>query len=485
VKIGIIGAGVAGLAASIRLAKQGHQVVVFEKNNFPGGKLSSFSLGKYRFDAGPSLFTLPELVLELHEIANENPENFKYISKTESCRYFWDNKSSFIAKTETEKFTKEASLFFNVPENQIKRYLKNASSLYKSAGKLFLDKPLNSARTWFTPETLKTLITAGYFDLLGTLNGKNEHYFSNPKLVQLFNRYATYNGSDPYKAPGMLSMIPHLEHEIGTFIPKNGMHQITESLFGLAEKLGVTFKFGADVQEILVQQKRTKGLMVSGEKLHFDAVVSNSDVFYTYQKLLPDFKLPKRVKEAEPSSSALIFYWGINKENPALGLHNILFSNDYKAEFNHIFDKKELYNDPTVYINITSKDVPADAPKGCENWFTMINVPAHKNEDWEPLREKAKVFIAQKVEQCLGFNPLPYIEEEYFLDPITIDSRTGSYRGSLYGTSSNSPFAAFMRHQNNHSQIKGLYFVGGSVHPGGGIPLCLKSAKIVAEQIGV
>ncbi|MGY6562917.1 MAG: 1-hydroxycarotenoid 3,4-desaturase CrtD [Luteibaculaceae bacterium] len=483
-KIAVIGSGIAGIAASIRLRVQGHDVVVFEKNSFPGGKLSSFTLDSYRFDAGPSLFTLPQLVLELFTLAKKDTSEFPFIKKTSSCTYFWeDSENPFISPANPKDFVEQASVYFNEPEENLKKYVTSAENLYKSAGKLFLEKPLNKVSTWFSQETLGTLKYAGKKELLGTLNEKNEAYFSNPKLVQLFNRYATYNGSDPFQAPGMLSMIPHLELNEGTYIPKNGMHQITQSLYNLALELGVLFNFSSNVEQIVLENNTVTGIKLPHTVEPVDAAVCNVDVFYAYKNLLPQLKLANRVASAEPSSSALIFYWGVKKEFPNLDLHNILFSKNYKEEFNHIFKEKKLYHDPTVYINITSKDVPNDAPKGCENWFVMINTSAYFGEDWEVLRAEAKRNILSKIENCLGINVEPYIEQEHFLDPPSIDSRTGSYRGSLYGTSSNSTFSAFMRHQNQHHKINNLFFLGGSVHPGGGIPLCLHSAKIVSEEL--
>jgi len=276
-KIGVIGSGIAGIASAIRLKVAGFEVDVYEKNSFPGGKLSSFELGNYRFDAGPSLFTLPNLVLDLYKIAKENPSEFPYIIKNESCRYFWNDGSSFTAKSDKNSFIKEASSFFGEPDSAIKNYLKNGEELYESAGQLFLEKPLNKATTWLSKNVLKTFKTASISDLLGNLNQKNEQFFKSEKLIQLFNRYATYNGSNPYSAPGMLSMIPHLEHGVGTFLPKNGMHQITDSLYKLASKLGVNFHFNSNVTKIIVRNSNLKGIEVNGKEVLLNKVISNAD----------------------------------------------------------------------------------------------------------------------------------------------------------------------------------------------------------------
>ena len=167
---------------------------------------------------------------------------------------------------------------------------------------------------------------------------------------------------------------------------------------------------------------------------------------------------------------------------PELNLHNILFSDQYEGEFQALFETKTLFPDPTVYINITSKDVPEDAPKGGENWFVMINAPSNDGQDWDALRHQAREAILAKIHRVLGVDIAPHIVEEDFLDPVRIESRTSSDRGALYGSSSNSAMAAFLRHPNRGS-LKNLYFCGGSAHPGGGIPLCLLSGKIVGDAV--
>jgi phytoene dehydrogenase-like protein len=223
------------------------------------------------------------------------------------------------------------------------------------------------------------------------------------------------------------------------------------------------------------------GIRVAGHDLAADVVLSNMDVTPTYRRLLPDLKAPEKTLNQERSSSALIFYWGVRRDFPELNLHNILFAGDYEAEFHDLFERKRLHADPTVYIHITSKDLPGEAPEGGENWFVMINAPADYGQDWTAWRTQARASVLAKIERALGVDVAPFIEVEDVLDPPTIQARTGSDRGALYGASSNNAMAAFLRHPNFHRQIPNLFFVGGSAHPGGGIPLCLLSAKIAAD----
>jgi phytoene desaturase len=313
----------------------------------------------------------------------------------------------------------------------------------------------------------------------------NSQFFEDKRLQQYADRYATYNGSNPYQAPATLNVIPHLEQHFGAYFSEGGMYQIANCLVELAESLGVKFNYQSKVDEIILKDKKAIGININGEVIDADTVVSNMDVWFTYHKLLnqyPQYQ-PKKVLEQERSSSALIFYWGIKSEFPELDLHNIFFSRDYEAEFEHLWQKQTIYSDPTVYVNITSKFKHDDAPQGCENWFVMINVPANKGQDWDQLIADAKVNILKKLSRILKINIGELVISESILDPRSIESRTLSYRGSIYGTSSNNRYAAFLRHANRSSKIKNLYFCGGSVHPGGGIPLCLLSAKIVSGLI--
>ena len=261
------------------------------------------------------------------------------------------------------------------------------------------------------------------------------------------------------------------------------MQNITNSLYELATKKGVNFHFSKRVKRILIENKRAIGIETEQETVKADLVISNMDIFPSYKKLMPDEKHPEQTLKQERSSSALIFYWGINRIFPELDLHNILFSKNYKDEFKTIFEKKNISDDPTIYINITCKEEKNDAPKGSENWFVMVNTPGDYGQNWEKIIALTKQQILKKIKRTLGVSIEKWIVTEEILNPKLIEKKTSSYRGSLYGAASNSKFAAFLRHPNFSQKIKNLYFCGGSVHPGGGIPLCLLSAKIVADQI--
>jgi phytoene desaturase len=478
----IIGSGIGGLASAIRLAVQGFAVTVYEKNASAGGKLSVFEKDGYRFDAGPSLFTQPENIEELFELAGEPiSEYFSYRQCDVACNYFYENGPQVTAYADPQQFSAELKEKLGEEENVVNRYLAASAKLYDKIGNVFLNHSLHKRKTWLNKRVFTALSAAKPKYLFGTLHQYNSKTFKSPHTTQLFNRYATYNGSSPYKAPAMLSLIPHLELNQGTYYPRGGMSSIATALHKLAIKKGVHFHFNTAVQNIIETEGSAKGVVINGENIFFDIVISNADAYFTYHKLLHKPVKAKQVLKQERSSSALIFYWGIRQSFPQLGLHNIFFSNNYRDEFHHIFNRKSISKDPTIYINISSKHDVQHAPAGGENWFVMINVPANTGQNWEQLKQQARQSVLAKLSSMLGQDIEKLIATETTLDPVGIEAATDSYQGSLYGTSSNSAMAAFFRHPNFNRKIKKLYFCGGTVHPGGGIPLCFKSAAIVSR----
>jgi len=476
----VVGSGIAGIASALRLRSKGYAVSVFEANSYPGGKLSLNQLGKYRFDAGPSLFTMPHYVDELFQLFDKNPSDyFQYVTNDVACHYFFPDGTFLPFFADTKKTVEIVEKTLNITGTPLLNHFKKSEYIYDKTHSVFLESSLHATKTYFSKNIFSSILALPFLDIFKTMNQSNESGLNHPKLVQIFNRYATYNGSNPYQAPGILNIIPHLEHGIGSFFPTKGMHSITTSLVQLAEEMGVEFILNSKVSEILVEDKKVIGVKVQDAIHKADVVFCNSDIKPAYSNLLKKLPKPQRTLAQEPSSSAMIFYWGIKKSFSQLDLHNIFFSSDYKKEFETIFKQSMVCDDPTVYVHVSSKVVKEDAPDGRENWFVMVNVPYNSGQDWEHLRSVIRANILKKLTILLGEEIEALIEEEDYLDPIRIEQRTSSFGGALYGASSNDRMAAFFRHPN-FSKIKGLYFVGGSVHPGGGIPLCLLSAKIAS-----
>ncbi len=485
-KIGIIGAGIGGIALALRAAKKGYIVHIFDKNPYPGGKLAEIKLDNYRFDAGPSLFTQPELVDELFELHCKNPRNYySYQSLTTICHYFWEDGTQLQTHQDPEKSIDAISNVLGEDRSVIKAYFSHFKKAFEIIQPLFLEKSLHKLQTWTSKEALKGYLNLPNLGIHTSMNRFHENRFKNPKTTQLFNRYATYNGSDPYQTPATLTVIPHLEYHLGAYFPRGGMVSIIQSLVKLAEEIGIHFHLNEGVEELYMEQENVKGFRTSKDTYDFDFIGSNSDITPLYKQLFKNtsFKIPNKLLNQEKSSSGIIFYWGIKKKFDQLGVHNIFFSENYKKEFQHIFKEKTLYIDPTIYIHISSKVEPADAPPDGENWFVLMNTPNNIGQNWDDYVVKMKEYVINKLNRMLNIQLEDLIEKEDYLDPRRIESRTSSAGGALYGNSSNNAFAAFLRHPNFSKKIPNMVWVGGSVHPGGGIPLSISSAKIASEAL--
>ncbi len=480
----VIGSGVAGLAISTRLALQGYEVSVYEANANPGGKLGTFQKEGFQFDSGPSLFTVPENVEQLFRDAGEDLHQYlDYETVATTCKYFFESGTIINAFADPIAFGKELEEKAGEPAINLHSYLDASEKLYNYIGNIFLNFSLQKPRTWLHKRLFGALAHLKFAYLFRSLNNYNSKRFKTAEARQIFNRFATYNGSDPFKAPAMLSIIPHLELNKGVFYPKGGMISITQALYALAEKKGVQFFMNTPVRHIIYADEKARGIVANEKNVYADVIVSNADIYFTWKNLIGRNDIARKITRQERSSSALVFYWGINKKFDELDLHNIFFSKNYQQEFDHIFRKKQAFDDPTIYINVTSKYDPSHAPAGKENWFVMINMPANYGQNWEMVKTRTRAMVIEKLSRLLHTDIATLIESESVLDPVLIEENTGSYMGALYGSSSNSRMAAFKRHANDTTQVKDLFFCGGTVHPGGGIPLCLKSAQITASLI--
>lgn len=478
----VIGSGIAGIAAAIRLRVKGYEVTVFEKNSYPGGKLTVVEGNGFRFDAGPSVFTLPELVTELFELAGKNyKEYFDYRRHPISAHYFWNDGTIFRAPGYKDAFVQAAHQAFDVSAEKIDRYLSNSERKYRITRPVFLEKSLHAMRNYFSGLYLRSYPKLLGLDLLKSLHTTNKKAVGNEKLVNVLDKFACYNGSSPYQTSGIMTLMPHLEITLGTYFPVGGMHAITNSLVRLSHDLGIEFRYNEQVERILTTGKRATGIRTNGVDHSGDVVICNSDVYFAHKYLLQTRKAPKAVSH-ERSSSVVVFYWGIQDQFPQLDLHNLFYPDDYAGEFDALFSSKTVFEEPSIYIHRSCHIEKADAPEGCENWFVMLMVPSEPSLIDSNCIEQLRTFTISKLDRVLKTDLRSRIVFEDVLDPLKIEQRTHSYKGALHGTSSNSIFSTFLRHSNFSKSYKNLFFVGGSSHPGGGIPLCLLSAKIATEH---
>ena len=506
-KVVVIGAGLGGLSAAIRLAASGRRVQVYEQQPIPGGKAGTETLDGYRFDTGPSLLTMPSVISQLFAEAGRVWTDYLQVERLSViCNYFWPDGTRLSAYAEPVRLAREVCRVTGEPPSSVLRYLDHARQIDQVASKLFLWHSLHDPRTWVSGLFLRNLPRVGSIDMFRTMDELSREYFRDPRIVQLFNRYATYNGSSPYLTPATMAIIPYVEYVGGGYAVVGGIHALPRALERLAVELGVEFHYGTRVHRIVTDRRdghvaadargaeapgrsrpRVLGIDIDSGFVPADVVVSNVDVSVTYPLLLGDERSRqlRRYRTLEPSSSGLVFYWGVNRQFPELTVNNIFFSPDYAAEFRSIFEERRCPDDPTIYVNITSKVTPTDAPSGCENWFVLVNAPYVDGQDWEGETARVRERVIARLGAALGADIEQAIETEGIMTPPDIERRTMSYRGALYGISSNTRLAAFARHPNRSRDYRGLYFCGGSCHPGGGMPLVMLSGKIVADLIRI
>ncbi len=485
-KVAVIGGGLGGLAAAIHLQSKGFQADLYEKNSSLGGKAGQISSEGFRFDTGPSLLTMPFVLKELFDAAGESLEEFIRLKKLDVlCKYFYPDSTIINAFADTDKLASAIEKSTTDSAKQVKEYLNYCKRIYDLSAELFLFKSFTDPKTFFSFKALRTLFNIKQLDTNRTMHDANSRFFNDVKTIQLFDRYATYNGSNPYEAPATLNIIQHVEYNLGGYICTDGIFAIPSALEKLALKKGVGIYKNTNVEKIIHKQNNITGIEVNGETLSYKYVVSNSDVLNTYKYLLKDEKTKsaKKYTKLEKSTSALVFYWGVEGLNDQLEIHNILFSENYKNEFEQLFNDQKIPDDPTIYIYISSKFNAADAPDNCENWFVMINTPYSEKQNWDDEVDKMREVILKKINKILHIDLKKNIRSENILTPKMIEQKTSSIGGSIYGISSNNKMSAFLRQQNRSKDYKGLYFCGGSAHPGGGIPLVLLSGKLAAEEI--
>ena len=479
-RIAVVGAGLGGLSAAIHLAGRGKQVTVYEKNETPGGKASELRASGFRFDTGPSLLTMPFVLQELYDAADAQPEErVELVPVDPICRYFYPDGAMLDANTDEQTFREQVRALSPSDADAVTRFLDYSQRIYELTSDIFLFHSLTDLKALLRPNNLRTLLRLPQIDPFRTVHEGTTSFFRDPRIVQLFDRYATYNGSNPYAAPATLNIIPYVEYRLGGYYVRGGMYALVRSVEPIARRLGVDFRYGASVERITVDGGR-----VTGVKL---AVVSNADAVFTMTRLLDATgagaeRRSRRYERLEPSCSGLVFLWGVRGRHERLAHHNIFFSEDYATEFDDIFVRHLPPHDPTVYVSITSRADATHAPEGHENWFVLVNMPhvTEENRHADPAVTRAAVL--RRLRRA-GFDIEADIVFEESITPAELERRFNANRGSIYGISSNSRNAAFLRPRNALRSPKGLYLCGGAAHPGGGVPLVLLSGKLAAEAV--
>ncbi|MEM7333240.1 MAG: phytoene desaturase family protein [Chloroflexota bacterium] len=477
--ISIIGAGIGGLSAGIRLAAAGHDVTIFEKNTAVGGKMSQIEVGGYRWDTGPSVITMRHVFDELFAAAGKQLSDYIQLEPVAPLtRYFYPDGTILDASQDVEKMTSQLAQLDPRDAVGYQKYLDYVANLHRITGPVFI---------YDQPPTFKSFLrvpVTEWFKVDGHLKMAKviKRYVHHPHIQQLLGRFATYVGASPYLAPGTLNVIAHVEMSGGVYYPKGGVYQVAAGMARLAQELGVKIRCGCGVAEILLKNGRISALRLeNGETIASQTVISNVDVSTTHASLLP---ATTNQAPQEPSCSGFILLLGLDKMHPQLAHHNIFFSDNYPAEFDAIFKQEVPAQNPTIYSAITSKADPTHAPEGCENWFVLVNAPAKNSRfDWEAQKEAYRNLVLNRLAENHGIDIRPHIQVEQILTPDDLESGSGAWRGALYGASSNNMMAAFKRPHNRSKKVAGLYFAGGTTHPGGGVPMVTLSGKVAAELV--
>lgn len=493
VKIVVIGAGMGGMGAAARLAKAGHSVSLYEASETYGGKLRTEWIGRCAFDTGPSLLTLPAVYKDLFirtgkplallcELLPVNPSfDYRFADGTSV-------KFSNLSRFDTLKAIREA--FGEDVSNQWDQLMRRAAKMWDVSREPFIESELGSMLSLLKRRTLirDIFIIAPW----RSLRQFADKYLRDQRLRYILDRYATYSGSDPRKAPAVLASIAYVEEAFGAWHIKGGVGQLATLVYQRAIDLGVEFHFNSKIQEIVTEKGRARGVRSGdGSLISADAIVANADASLIYNQLITGEKrklrkVRKNLAKADPSIAGFTLLLGLRKDGAqALSHHTILFTDDYDAEFNSIFNEKKPVKKPTIYI-CAPDDEQMVKDSNLESWSVLVNAPHHGENgfDWSDANF-SRLYADQIIDQIQerGIPVRDRLESLTIRTPADLERSVLAPGGSIYGTSSNGARAAFMR-AKNRSPIKGLYCVGGSSHPGGGLPLVGLSGEIVANAIG-
>ena len=487
----VIGAGVGGLSAAIGLAARGARVSVLEQGPRTGGKLNRWAEGGYTFDTGPHVLTMLWALEEVFAQAGRRIGDVLDLVRLDTvCRYHFEGGATLDAPGDPEEAARAIAAFAPGDEAGFRRFLAYARRVSEATTDPFLRQDFGAQ--------VKGIPTPAQWGQLGeflalkpwqSLRQVVREHFQDPKLRQVFELYALYSGSHPARASGIFATVADVQWRQGTFYVRGGLYHLAEALREAAESLGVTICTSTAVREVIVKQGRARGVETAdGARRFADAVVCNADALSAMTSLVPVEARHKwtaaRVAKIEPSTSAFLLLLGVEGEYPQLAHHNSFLAGDGAAEFAAIFDEQRPADDPTIGVACQSVTDPAKAPPGSTNLFVMTNPPAlSANFDWTQEATTYREVVLAKLER-MGLTDLrKRIRVEQRWTPLDLESRYGAHRGAIYGLSSNGWRQGFLRPPQVSPDVRGLYYVGGSTHPGGGVPLCALSGMNVAKEV--
>lgn len=485
-RIVVIGAGLGGLSAAISLASEGFSVQLLEKNDKVGGKLNILTKDGFSFDLGPSILTMPHIFAELFSRVGKDMADYVQIEKVDPhWRNFFEDGTTIDLTEDASVQRRELDKLGPNVADEFTRFMAYSKKLCTETEAGYFAKGLDGF--WDLLRYYGPLRSLMSFDVFRSMDQGVRRFISDPKLIDILNYFIKYVGSSPYDAPALMNLLPHIQYQYGLWYVKGGMYGLALAMQRLAQELGVEIRLNTEVEEIQTQDGRANAIRLNnGEILQADIVVSNMEVIPAMQKLLhsSDADL-KKMQRFQPSCSGLVLHLGVDRIYPQLAHHNFFYSAQSRQHFDAVFHSGRLSDDPTIYLVAPVKSDAGIAPEGCEIIKILPHIP-HLNpdkplsaEDYLALRERVLI----KLER-MGLTDLrKHIVTEEYWTPHDIQARYYSNQGSIYGVVAdrykNLGFKAPQRSQ----QFKNVYFVGGSVNPGGGMPMVTLSGQLVRDKI--
>ncbi|HNT97370.1 MAG TPA: phytoene desaturase family protein [Elusimicrobiales bacterium] len=481
----VIGAGIGGLSAAVSLACAGYEVALFEKNKGPGGKLNQLEKDGFRFDLGPSILTMPQIFRDLFARAGKEMKDYVAI---EELRPHWRN---FFEGGFTFDFTPDSRLM----EAELKK-IPDGGRGFSAFLEYSRRQSLLTEEGYFKYgyDTLAEM-RAGYgnlrallgFDWMRSMDAGVRSYVKDPRLVDALNYFIKYVGSSPYDAPGTMNLLPHVQFGYGLWYVSGGMYKMALALEKLARDCGVDIKYGHEAASIERAGGRVTAVTAkNGARAEADAVVSNMEVIPACRELLgEDEAFLRSLEKFEPACSGLVIDLGIKGSYPALAHHNFFYSGSPKEHFDAVFRKKELSSDPTIYLVAPCVTDPSAAPAGCSVLKILPHIPHIRDEkpytkaDYTAFRD----VVLAKLER-MGLDGLrSRIVTEDVLTPDDIKAMYYSNKGSIYGVVSDRKLNGAFRAPKRSSRYSNLFFVGGSVNPGAGMPMVALSGMLACDML--
>ncbi|MBN2862694.1 MAG: phytoene desaturase [Bacteroidales bacterium] len=482
----IIGAGIGGITTAIYLAKQGYSIEIYEKNSGPGGRCASFIRDGHRFDLGATMLLMPGVyhyVFDSLGISLE--EGNGIIALKDLYKIFYDDGSSISFTSDMQKMKMQLEKIEPGSYERSRKFIAKGYEIFNLGFEKLLKKNFYTLFQFANFKNIGLLIKLKTY--ISTWDYAKK-FFSHDHLLTAYTFQNIYVGQSPFTSPALFSMIPAVELTEGSFFPKGGMYTIVEKLFAKAESLGVKFHFNINVTEIRTKGNEAEGLILEdGREINAGVIIANADLPYVYNKLLRPDKRSARLNRMRYTCSAICFHWGLDKVYPQLDHHNIFISDYFRDGLDSIFINKSVNDRPTFYIHAPVRTDPDAAPPGYDTISVIVgagHIDTKKNQDWNLLKKKTHDAVIKRLKH-LGLEDIEeHILFEICYTPETWEGACNIARGSVFGSLGHNILQmGYFRPHNRHDKYKNLYFVGGSTHPGNGIPNVLMSGMLVAERI--